>query len=87
MPESAAGITRRIIEDERIAWLQQARKIAHDFVGEIGIVTRAAALDRAHDQQARRIARLSGVKRDGAFGQFEIEKIGSHCAGLPLSPS
>ena len=89
--DADAGKRRRdhagIIEDECIARLQQAWKIAHDFVREIGVVTDAAALDRAHDQQARRIARLNGVKCDGAFRQFEFEKIGSHCAGLPLSPS
>jgi hypothetical protein len=30
---------------------------------------------------------LRRMKRDGAIGQLEIEKICSHCAGLPLSPS
>ena len=34
----------RIVEDERIARLQQARKIAHAFVREIGVVSCAAAL-------------------------------------------
>jgi hypothetical protein len=39
------------------------------------------------DEQARRIARLRGMQRNGAIGQLEIEKISSHCAGLPLSSS
>ena len=74
----------RVVEDERVARIEQARQIANRLIGKIGIVARATALYRMHDQQARRIPRLGGTQRDGAIGQLEVEKVGAHRVRVSL---
>ena len=63
-----------VIDDQRVAGLQQVRQIAHTAIIEFRL------LARPHDQQPRRIARNNRPQRNPLWREFEIEQIRAHRA-------
>ncbi|MND77368.1 hypothetical protein D3C80_690470 [compost metagenome] len=65
-----------IVEDKRIAGLQERRQVKDAVVFH-------AVFIRIDHQQARAVARVRRAKGDILLGQIEIEQVYTHCKGLP----
>jgi hypothetical protein len=74
----ARGDHLRVVENQRVAWSEQIRQVAHAAIIELR--------SRPHDEQARRITRTDRPQRDAVRRQIEIEEVRSHACRSPRMP-